>query len=191
MSGGVGAVVLAAGAATRFGSPKQLATLDGRPLLQHAIDAILAVDRVEDVLIVLGAQAEAVAGAVDAGRARFVTCADWERGMGVSLRCGLAELGDRDAVVVTLGDEPGVTAQVIERALELVGDVAAVRATYDGVPGHPVVLARELLARADELSGDVGARDLLAGVAVRSFEAGSLAWPGDVDTPDDLEALRR
>ena len=65
----IGGVVLAAGGASRFGSPKQLAELDGRPLLQHAVDAMLAVPAIDPVVVVLGAEAERVRAAVDFGEA--------------------------------------------------------------------------------------------------------------------------
>jgi CTP:molybdopterin cytidylyltransferase MocA len=64
-----------------------------------------------------------------------------------------------------------------------------VRANYHGRPGHPVLLGRPLLARVDELRGDVGFRDLLSGTRVREFECGDLCDPVDVDTREELDAL--
>ena len=68
--------------------------------------------------------------------------------------------------------------------------VEAVRATYDGVPGHPVALSRAMLPGVAKLRGDVGARELLGSASVRTFEAGRLCDPVDVDTPEELEGLR-
>jgi molybdenum cofactor cytidylyltransferase len=191
----IAGVVLAAGGASRFGSPKQLAELEGVPLLQHAIDAVLAVPAVDPVVVVLGAEAERVREAVSLRAARVVVCADWADGMAASLRCGVAAVGDPDWVVVTLGDQPRVTAQVIAAvaaaAADAASDVDAVRAMYDGVPGHPVALSRAMLPRVAQLRGDVGARELLGHATVRTFEAGGLSDPVDVDTPEELEALRR
>jgi molybdenum cofactor cytidylyltransferase len=190
----IAGVVLAAGGASRFGSPKQLAQLDGRPLLQHAVDAVLAVPAVEPVVVVLGAVAERVREAVSMGGARAVVCADWAQGMAASLRCGIAAVGDADWIVVTLGDQPRVTAQVIAAVVDVAdsapASVTAVRATYDGVPGHPVALSRAMLPGVAKLRGDVGARELLGGASVRTFEAGRLCDPVDVDTPEELEGLR-
>jgi CTP:molybdopterin cytidylyltransferase MocA len=190
----IAGVVLAAGGASRFGSPKQLAELDGRPLLQHAVDAMLAAPAVDEVVVVLGAEAERVRAAVDLGAARAVVCEDWADGMAASLRAGVQAVGDREWVVVTLGDQPRVTPQVIGAVVEAASGAptgtAAVRAMYDGVPGHPVALGRAMLPRLASLSGDVGARDLLSGADVRTFEAGRLCDPADVDTPEELEALR-
>jgi molybdenum cofactor cytidylyltransferase len=193
----IAGVVLAAGGASRFGSPKQLANLDGVPLLQHAVDAMLAVRAVDPVVVVLGAEEETVRAAIDlgpAGRARAVRCAEWQEGMAASLRCGVEAVGDCDWVIVTLGDQPRVTAQVIAAVMDEADSAPrgteAVRATYNGVPGHPVALGRAMLERVAELSGDVGARDLLRGATVRTFEAAGLCDPADVDTPEELEALR-
>jgi CTP:molybdopterin cytidylyltransferase MocA len=190
----IGGLVLAAGAGRRFGGPKQLAELDGAPLLQHAVDAMLAIPAIDPVLVVLGAASDRVRAAVDFGEAEPLVCDDWAEGMAASLRCGVRALGDCDWIVVTLGDQPLVTPQVIaavvDRAAAAPGGVAAVRATYDGEPGHPVALGRPIVAAVAELRGDVGARELLAHVETRTVEVGRLCSPDDVDTPEDLEALR-
>jgi molybdenum cofactor cytidylyltransferase len=187
----IAGLVLAAGGASRFGSPKQLAELDGVPLLQHAIDAMLAVPSLDRVVVVLGNVAEEVAAAVKFASAEPVVCREWEEGMAASLRCGVAELPDADWVVVTLGDMPGVTPEAIEAVMAGVGpDVDAVRAEYGGRGGHPVALSRTLLDRVGDLRGDVGARDLLGDARVGAVEALHLARPDDVDTPEELEAIR-
>ena len=187
----IAGLVLGAGGARRFGSPKQLAELDGVPLLQHAIDAMLAVPALDRVVVVLGSYAEEVAAAVRFASAEPVVCEDWAEGMAASLRCGVLELADADWVVVTLGDMPGVTAEAIEAVLAACdAEVDAVRAEYGGHGGHPVALSRAVLDRVASLSGDVGARDLLRDARVRPVEALHLARPDDVDTPDELEAIR-
>jgi len=187
----IAGLVLAAGGARRFGSPKQLAELDGVPLLQHAIDAMLAVPSLDRVVVVLGAVAEEIAAAVKFASAEPVVCREWEEGMAASLRCGVADIPEADWAVVTLGDMPGVTPEAIEAVMAAVGaDVDAVRATYGGQGGHPVVLSRALLDRVPSLHGDVGARDLLRDARVRGVEALHLARPDDVDTPEELEAIR-
>ena len=187
----IAGLVLAAGGASRFGSPKQLAELDGVPLLQHAIDAMLAVPALDRVVVVLGAVAEEVAATVKFASAEPVVCREWSDGMAASLRCGVAELPEADWAVVTLGDMPGVTPEAIEAVMSACGtDVDAVRASYVGRGGHPVALSRALLDRVPALQGDVGARELLAGARVREVEALHLARPDDVDTPEELEAIR-
>jgi molybdenum cofactor cytidylyltransferase len=184
----IAGLVLAAGGGSRFNGngSKLLAELDGRPLLEHAVRAQTAVAALERVVVVLGAWAAEVRAAVAFGRAEPVVCAGWADGQAASLRCGVAALGDAERVLVTLGDEPGVTPAVIER---LLGAPPASRATYRGRPGHPVVLGPAQLAAVAALDGDTGARALLRGG--REVECADLADGRDVDTLEDLEAIRR
>ena len=184
-------LVLAAGAGTRFGGRiKQLAPLRGRPLLEHAVEAMLAVPALDPVLVVLGHAADEILRSASLGEAEVVVCREWERGQSASLRCGVAELRDADAVVVTLGDQPFITAQVIAGALDhLGGRYDAVRTMYDGMPGHPVVLSRRVMDAIPELEGDQGARELLSRFRVRRWEAGHLCSAADVDTQEELSRL--
>jgi CTP:molybdopterin cytidylyltransferase MocA len=177
------ALVLAAGAGRRFGATKQLATLRGRPLLEHALAAVTAVS---PRVVVLGHAADEIRARADLHGAAPVVCPDWEEGQAASLRCGLAALPDADAVLVVLGDQPGLTVAAVDAVLAAGGDEDAVRATYGGTPGHPVLLRRPLLARAGELRGDAGFRDLLRDARVRTVEVGHLAAAQDVDAPADL-----
>ncbi|HEX8101366.1 MAG TPA: NTP transferase domain-containing protein, partial [Solirubrobacteraceae bacterium] len=94
------------------------------------------------------------------------------------------------AALVVLGDQPFITGEVVAGTLDLAG-ADAVRAAYDGVAGHPVLLGPPVLARIPSLRGDVGARDLLAGMHVRTWEAGHLCDPTDIDTREQLEAVTR
>jgi molybdenum cofactor cytidylyltransferase len=186
----VGGLVLAAGEGSRFGGTKQLAPLWGRPLLSYAIEAMLGVPAIAPVVVVLGHDAEAIRGQVAFGDARVVVCEDWGSGQAASIRAGVAALGSVDAAVVTLGDQPFITSQVIAAVLDQGDDRHdAVRATYGGRPGHPVLLARALLDRAGELEGDVGFRELLEGQRVRRFEAEHLCDPMDIDTREELARL--
>ena len=180
-------LVLAAGAGSRFdGGFKLLAELDGRPLVEHAIEAQCAVAELDRIVVVLGSHAELVLGSVRFGRAEPVVCAGWAGGMSASLRAGVATLGGVDAgrALVTLGDAPTVTPAVIRRVLAA-RDCA--RATYGGRPGHPVLLGPAQLAQVPALTGDAGARGLLSGAAL--IECGDLAPGVDVDTVDDLRGL--
>jgi molybdenum cofactor cytidylyltransferase len=178
-----GGLILAAGEGRRFGGTKQLAELDGRPLLEHVLAAMIGVwPRV----VVLGHAADKIARGVDLHGASVVVCEDWAEGQSASLRAGLTALAGCDAVVVVLGDQPGITPRAVEAVIAAAGDEDAVRALYDGTPGHPVLLRRSLLARAGELRGDVGFRDLLEGATVREVEIGGLADPADIDTREEL-----
>lgn len=182
-------LILAAGAGTRFGNePKQLAELEGRPLLGHAIAAQCAVAELERIAVVLGAHAEQILARVDFMRAEPVVCERWEDGQALSLRRGIEHL-TADAhvtkAIVTLGDQPRMTAELIAR---FVDEPPATRAVYDGRPGHPVVLGPVQMRLIGNLHGDRGARGLLQGG--KTIECGHLRSARDVDTPEDLEAIR-
>lgn len=189
----VAAIVLAAGDGTRFGSAKQLARLDGLTLLEHVVENALAVPAIEDIVVVLGARAEEITATVDLGPARVVHCPAWADGMSASLRAGVAALpSGTDVALVLLADQPRITPQVIAMVMDsavAAGGADAVRASYGGIPGHPVALGPALLRRVPELRGDAGARDLLRDARVELVEAGHLCDPTDVDTPTDLNAL--
>ena len=185
-------LVLAAGAGTRFGeTPKQLAMLGDRPLLQWAVDAQTKVDPdlVAPIVVVLGSHALDIRSEIDFGRAEVVVCADWASGQSASLRRGLRALDGARRVVVTLGDAPLVTSELIARFAQA-SDPGPLRAVYDGRPGHPVALGRRQITTLLQAGGDrdEGARALLRGA--RTIEAGHLCSGRDVDTPEDLEEVR-
>jgi molybdenum cofactor cytidylyltransferase len=185
----VGGLVLAAGASTRFGAPKQLAELDGRPLLEHVLIAMSRAP-LDRVAVVLGAHANEVREGVPLHGAEPVVCQEWEQGLGASLRAGVDSLEGCDAVVIALGDQPRLSSEAVARVVAQRGsDEQAVRATYNGVPGHPVLLERDVLARVPTLRGDAGARELLHGIPLREVACDGLGSPADVDTPEGLAAL--
>jgi CTP:molybdopterin cytidylyltransferase MocA len=185
----IGGLVLAAGAATRFGAPKQLAELDGIPLLEHSLRTMTAAP-VGRVVVVLGSGAEEISAAVDLHGAEPIVCSRWEEGQSASLACGLGELASCEAVVVTLGDQPRMSPDAIRRVIAARNGALAVRATYGGAPGHPVLLERELFEPLRNVSGDKGARNLLLSVQVLDIACDDLGGGEDVDTPAELDALR-
>ena len=185
----IGGLVLAAGAATRFGAPKQLAELDGVPMLEHSLRTMTAAP-VGRVVVVLGAGADEIAKTVDLHGADALVCARWDEGQSASLACGLAELADCEAIVVTLGDQPRVSPDAIRRVIGARNGAAAVRATYGGNPGHPVLLERELYEQLRNVTGDRGARNLLLSAHVLEVPCDDLGGGEDVDTPAELDALR-
>jgi len=168
----IGAIVLAAGAATRFGAPKQ------RLLVEEVLARVRAA-AVDEVVVVAGAHALE-------STAPVVLCPDWERGPGASLRCGLLALSDEaEAAVVVLADGPDLAPAAIDRVVEAWrahgDDVLA--ASYGGERGHPVLLSRAAWYEVP----DEGAR-ALAPLLVPCDDLGA---PGDVDYPEDLpERLR-
>lgn len=183
-------LILAAGDGTRFGSEsKLLADLHGRPVLEHAIAAQCGVPELERVVVVLGSQAQHVLENVDLMRAEPIICPDWHEGQSASLRYGMSvsiEQAGATRVVVTLGDEPLIGSATVAR---FVSEPAGTRALWHGRPGHPVVLGREHLEAIGKLGGDRGARDLLR--RARGIECAEMGGAGlDIDTPEDLEAVR-
>ena len=186
----IGGIILAAGEGKRFGGCKQTAMLDGRPLLEHALRAMLAVPSISPVIVVLGARAGEIQAEVDFRGVDVVVCDRWADGQSASLQAGAAALGDVEAAVITLGDQPFITPQVIAGVLDHRGRHLAVRATYDGQPGHPVLLERRLLDHVVELDGDTGARPLLDGDHVFAWEVGRLSDPTDIDTPERLQEVQ-
>jgi CTP:molybdopterin cytidylyltransferase MocA len=164
----IAAVVLAAGAATRFGAPKQ------RLLLPLVLER-LAESPVDEVIVVGGAYP------LESDRARVVEAPDWERGPGASLRSGLAALdAGVEAAVVCLADGPNLSPEAVRRVLAAwrAGAGPVVAASYAGARGHPLVLGR-------------AAWDSVPDEGLRSFPVvlvpcDDLGAPGDVDSPEDL-----
>ncbi len=187
----VAGLVLAAGAGRRFGGPKQLAQLDGRPLLEHALAAMAATPGLVRVAVTLGAHADAILAAVDLCGATPVRVPDWEEGQAASLRAGVAALAPvADAIVVTLGDQPRIAPATIARIVaEASRPAPAARATFAGTPGHPVLLKRELFPAIAALRGDSGARDVLEAAGATRIECGETVVL-DIDTPAQLASLR-
>lgn len=167
----IAAVVLAAGAATRFGSPKQ------ELLLPRVLDR-LAESPVDEVVVVEGAYS------LERKEVRVVSCPEWADGPGASLRCGLAALGPGvEAAVVCLADGPNLSPHAVRRVLTAwrAGGSSVVAASYGGNRGHPLVLGRG----AWESVPDEGMRALPA-ILVPCDDLGP---PGDVDIADDLGRL--
>lgn len=181
--------VLAAGAASRFGSAKQLAELDGKPLLEHVL-LTMSEAGLDRVVVVLGAEAEQILEAVDLHGADPVVCERWADGQSASLACGLGAVQDAEAVVIVLGDQPGISATAVRRVLDARSHTGAVRATYGGQPGHPVVLERSQIPALRDVTGDVGARNVIMR-GLREVACDDLGGGQDVDTPDQLAGLRR
>lgn len=176
-----------------MGRAKQLLELEGRPLLQHVIDAAVAAS-LTDVVVVLGHAADEVAAALrlPPGVA-IVVNPRYAEGQSTSLQAGLARMPEgAEAVAVLLGDQPEVRAEAIRAVVraQVDGGAPILRAAYGGRPSHPVVLARGVWPEVGALGGDGGARALIAAHAgrVELVEVGG-APPEDIDTPEDLERL--
>ncbi len=179
MNGTTG-LLLAAGAGRRMGTPKALALdADGTSWLRRSAQ-VLVDGGCDRVYVVLGAAAEEARPLVEGLPVEVVVADDWAEGMGASLRAGLAAVGRHRAVLVSLVDLPDVGADVVSRVLAAEAGLA--RATYDGKPGHPVLLGVDHLdPLMATLRGDVGARPYLDAHDVTPVECGDLATGVDVD----------
>jgi nicotine blue oxidoreductase len=165
----IAAVVLAAGASTRFGSPKQAL------LLEPVLELVRSSAAIGDVVVVLGAHEVET-------NARRVRCPDWHRGPGASLRCGLAALGEEAvAAVVVLADGPTLDPRAIDRVVASWRESGEERvaATYGGIRLHPLLLARGAWSDVP----DEGLRSLPAELVA----CDDLDPPGDVDFADDVQ----
>jgi CTP:molybdopterin cytidylyltransferase MocA len=192
MTGAVASIVLAAGAGTRFGGRKQLAQLDGRPLLEHAL-TVAAASGGGSTYVVLGAYAEEVLEGVEFGDARVVLCEDWKQGRAASLRAGLAALPeDVDLALVMLGDEPYISPAAGHRLLGAHRPgVYALRSSYAGQPGHPVLIGRELFPQLIAAESGRKPGKILADAGIEAIACDDLGLAADIDTPADLAALAR
>ena len=190
----IAAVVLAAGASSRFGSPKALARLDGRPILEHVLDAVREAG-IREVVVVLGHAADEIEDGIQWLDEHLVRNPD-PRHLSSSLQVGVAAAAALEpapaAVVIVLGDQPRTRAEVI-RAL-----VAAARSSdrpvivpryADGGGANPVLLREAAFELVDEASGDRGLGPLLASDPDLVLEVPVGGANPDIDTPDDLRAL--
>jgi len=184
----VAGLLLAAGAGRRFGMPKALVRHRGQLFVEQAAAALHA-GGCGPVVVVLGALADDVRTTAALPGSALVDNPDWATGMGSSLRVGLAALEPTDcaAVVVLPVDTPGVTPAAVARFVALASSDALARATYDGAPGHPVLIGRSRWAGVAALAnGDEGARPYLARHAPDTVPCEDIATGQDVDTPADL-----
>ena len=191
--GSVGIVLLAAGRGSRFGDdgPKTLARLGARPLVAHAVAAAEA-SGLRPLVVVVGCQAPDVAAAAGPD-VEVIENPDWEEGMSTSLRAGLATVVPQrsvTAMAVALADQPRIGAEAYRRlvAAHRQGAELAV-ATYGGRRGHPVLIGRTHFVEAMRMTGDQGARTLLAAHPVVEVPCDGTGDAVDVDTPADLAAL--
>ena len=161
------AVVLAAGAATRYGGPKQVELLP-------SVLAALARTSIGEVVVVEGAHPLDELCGESARSWRVVRCESWERGPGASLRCGLAALGPEVThALVVLADGPELDPRAVARLLARAGSEPVLAASYDGTRSHPVLLARTAWARVPAEGG--------RGLAAALVDCSDLTPPGDID----------
>ena len=187
---GVSAIVLAAGAGSRFGGGKLLAPFAGKTLIEATLDGMHDAP-VDEIILVLGNQSEELRNVCEPYGVRVVENPSWEEGMSTSVRAGLAATKpETQAAVFLLADQPLVGSEAVARLVDAYEKGAEVAiATYEGAPRNPVLFSRDTwptLGR--ELSGDAGARGFIRRhpELVTEVPCDEVADPADVDTVEDL-----
>jgi len=191
----VSAVVLAAGSASRFGGPKQLAPWRGRPLIAHVLEQARACPDLDAVVVTVGAEAAAVRAVIGDRATVVADVPDWAAGQSRSVRAGLAALVAAQpsvgAAVFLLADQPGVTPELLSALVqhhrETLAPVVAPR--HNGQRGNPVLFDRSTFGEFASLAGDIGARPI---IRAHADEIAWLDWPTpevllDIDTRADLK----
>ncbi|MFD2784753.1 nucleotidyltransferase family protein [Hymenobacter rubripertinctus] len=188
-------ILLAAGASSRLGRPKQLLPYQGQTLLRRAAETAVAAAAGAPVVVVTGAQHAVLLPELAGLPVRVVRCAQWQKGMGASLKTGLAELATEcwppAAVIIMLCDQPHVTPALLGQlaATHAATGQPIVASAYAGVSGVPVLFGAQVLPLLRQLPDSAGAAALLKHhpelVATVSFVAGAV----DVDTEAQYAAL--
>jgi molybdenum cofactor cytidylyltransferase len=191
----VSGLILAAGSSRRLGQPKQLLPYQGTILLDWTLAQAEAAQGLDEVIVVLGQAADAIRPRLRATRAQVLISASFAEGCSGSYKTGMGALDPRaDAVMILLGDQPGVDTTIINQVAQdwraQGGSIALT--SYRGHPGHPMVFAGTLFERLLQLQGDKAAWKILDAHPewVRHVEL-DRAFPEDVDTWQDYEALLR
>ena len=190
---GISAIVLAAGAGSRFGGGKLLAPLGGRTLIEATLLGLREAP-VDETIVVVGNDAEGLRGFCESYGVRIAENPDWAEGMATSVKKGLAACSpDARAAVVVLADQPRIGAKAIQRLAVAYEEGASVAvATYGGERRNPALFTRGVWTMLEEeLSGDEGARGFLKGhpEMVTEVPCDDVADPTDVDTVEDLRRL--
>jgi molybdenum cofactor cytidylyltransferase len=184
-------LLLAAGASTRFGSPKQLLPFRGKPLIRHLAEVAIQ-SKANTIYVVLGAQAEKIGQELSGLAVQIIINEQWQEGIGSSLRAGVQALPETtEAVLIMLGDQPLVTSDHLNSIIETHQSTgkAIVASAYAESLGVPVLFARRFFPELQRLSGDRGARQIIQN---HSAEVAGIPFPDgvvDIDTTSDLQHL--
>ncbi len=191
----IAALVIAAGESKRMGRAKQLLPWQGKVLLQHALDAILD-SEVDEVILVLGCEAERILKKVDTRKIKVVINPDYAQGMITSIQRGLKVLpGGAEAFFIVLGDQPGISPQIYDQLIHEFRRVYPSKRillpTYEGKRGHPALFSIDYREEGSTLKGDVGFRQIILDHPddLLFIEMGAKAVLEDIDTPEDYQNL--
>ena len=190
----IGLIILAAGAATRMGRPKQLLSYQGRSLILHAVEVALA-SLCQPIIVVLGAYVEQIKPELMPKAVQVVENSQWQEGMSSSIRAGISMLlktnSKVDAVIISLADQPLVSPQIFNQLIQSYQETQKViiASKYNETTGVPALFSNALFPELMQLEGDKGAKALIqkyidTGLILLIPEAAI-----DIDTPDDYKQL--
>jgi len=191
----IAAIILAAGASIRMGEPKQLLPVGGQPMVRRVAEAVCAASLAQ-VVVVIGANAEAVGQAVDGLPVEIVLNDRWPEGMTASLHAGLRALRPEiRAALVVLADQSRLAAKLIQALVDCYHTTGApvIAPFYQGRRGRPVLFDRALFPELLAASDNKGRREVIARHRdqMARVEVGDPAVFRDIDTRQDYEEIRQ
>ena len=189
----ISGLILGAGASQRFGEPKQLLPFAGTTLLGWVVAQAQAALGLDEVIVVLGRSADEIRQRVDFGTASVVENLIFAEGCASSYRAGIAALDSHaDAIMIILGDQPGITPEIIDTLAHewRQSDAQIALCSYAGRNGHPMIFARSLFDQLETLHGDKAAWKLVDANASAVLEVAlALPFPEDINTREDFERI--
>ena len=189
----ISGLILGAGASQRFGLPKQLLPFRGTTLLGWVVEQAQLSSGLDEVVVVLGRAANQVREQVDFGAARIIENPVFGEGCSSSYRAGIGALNSEStAIMIILGDLPGITPEIINRLAETwrQQETPIALCSYQGLKGHPMIFAKSMFTQLVNLHGDKAAWKLVDANATLVQEVHfSLPFPDDINTPEDFERL--
>ncbi len=189
----ISGMILGAGASQRFGEPKQLLPFAGTTLIGWVVSQAQQAIGLDEVVVVLGRSADEVRERVDFGDAKVVENLVFTEGCASSYRAGIAALDSHaDAIMIILGDQPGITPEIIDSLADewRHTDAPIALCSYQGRKGHPMIFARSLFDQLEVLHGDKAAWKLVdANAALVHVAQFALPFPEDINTREDFERI--
>ena len=191
----VGLVILAAGASTRMGTPKQLLSYGGRSFLHHTVEVAIA-SGCQPIVVVLGAYAEQIKPEISQLIVQVVETQEWVEGMSASIRTGIKALNvtkpDLDAVVILLCDQPFISSHMHNQLVTAYYSTGKpiIASEYAGTLGVPALFGKSFFSELTTLKGGEGAKQVIKKHVHQVFGIPFPAGAIDIDTPKDYHFLQ-
>lgn len=189
----ISGLILGAGASQRFGEPKQLLPFASTTLLGWVVSQTQTATALDELVVVLGRSADELRARVDFGNAKVVDNRVFTEGCASSYRAGIAALDSRsEAMMIILGDQPGITPEIIDRLADewRATEAPIALCSYQGRKGHPMIFARSFYDQLAALHGDKAAWKLVDAAASSVHELRlDIPFPEDINTREDFERI--